>query len=226
MKLLNAIPLERNEDYIPLIWLLIALILTAVINVIYRRKMLTQLEGFLKFHSVQQIMREENSSSQRPITLMMLNSTLIVGVCIYSFLVHYGTISINDWKSLGLIFLSLFGAFIYFMFTPWLVKFLYNDEAGLNEYRYNYILIFQVLGLVLIPLAINMSYGSIFKTESAYAAILIMVIFHIMRIIRGIIIGFSKRIFVIYIILYLCTLEILPLIVLYGLFNGQISMIN
>jgi hypothetical protein len=80
--------------------------------------------------------------------------------------------------------------------------------------------IFQVLGVILFPLLV------IWYLNPNYAEIIFQLIyilfglFILYRFIRGFFIGLSKQISWYYLILYLCTAEIYPLILLYAVFIG------
>ncbi len=102
-----------------------------------------------------------------------------------------------------------------------LVKLISGAEYGLEEYQYNVFLINNALGVILLPIV---CLGAYFYQEQAKPVLLIGVIILaislLYRLGRGIFSAFENRIPLFYIILYLCSLEILPLLILFKAVKG------
>ena len=99
------------------------------------------------------------------------------------------------------------------------LEFILNDKRGLQEHRMNHLIFFQIGGLVLTPILIfthyiSDDYVNLMLIILASIVILLVLIREIQTIIRAI----QFRISVFYIILYLCTLEIIPLMVGFRVF--------
>lgn len=89
------------------------------------------------------------------------------------------------------------------------------------EYVYNTSLFNNVIGVILLPILFLNNFtnlqNSIFYQKFSLGLIFIVLLFRTMRYIK---LGLKKNISVLHIILYLCTLEILPLIVIIKFFIG------
>jgi len=100
-----------------------------------------------------------------------------------------------------------------------LVGFIFNSTQIFNEYIHNNYVINKNLGLFLFPLLIGQVYISEkLKVIFIIAGISLILISYIIRFYRGFQIIIKKDIFLFYLILYLCTLEILPLLLGYKFF--------
>lgn len=122
-----------------------------------------------------------------------------------------------------LLYLLILGSilFIYsikFLFSK-VLFFVFNELSLSSEYIFNVSLYNNLLGIILIPVLSIIYFTSIsFNTATVYLFIPIVAIVFLMRLLRLIVIGNSKGISYLYIFLYICTLEILPLVVMYRIF--------
>ena len=96
--------------------------------------------------------------------------------------------------------------------------YIFNASKESNEYIHNIFIYNKNLGMLLLPIVT----GASFMVQYAVPLLLntglfIALIFFIFRIARGIKILFRKHVSIIYMILYLCALEILPLLMIYKL---------
>ncbi len=97
-----------------------------------------------------------------------------------------------------------------FRATPETLEFLFN----MNMYN-------RVTGLFLLPVSLIVAFTPLSKPELViYAGLFIIFIFYILLILRGVKILMKKHFSIFYLILYLCTLEILPLLYIYKLVLG------
>ena len=118
----------------------------------------------------------------------------------------------------------LFGAYLLKFLGIRIMQFLFDTDRGLKEYLYTTWLTNVVLGLVLLPLVFTVVFSNWEGvTYLVWGGLGLAGLFYLYRIGRGIRIGIVNNVSVFYLFLYLCTLEILPLIVLTVLFTGQIG---
>lgn len=109
-----------------------------------------------------------------------------------------------------------------FLFVVYLVKILslkimgiiFDKSAAINEYVFVIFLINQIIGIGFIPVIIFIAYGpQSFTNVFFYIGLALFISAYIIRVGKGTITGFSGReISAFYLFLYLCTLEILPLL--------------
>ena len=117
---------------------------------------------------------------------------------------------------LALILVGL--ATVKFLFILFL-EFILNDRSGLKEHRMNHLIFFQIGGLILTPILIFThyipdDYINLMLIILTSIVLLLILIREFQTFIRAI----QFRISIFYIILYLCTLEIIPLMVGFRVF--------
>lgn len=104
------------------------------------------------------------------------------------------------------------------------IGFSLNLIAETNEYLKNVFLFNKIFGLVVFPLLVAHPFIDIkYRFIFVYAGIIIFILLFIFRIFRGIVISVKNKFSIFYIILYLCTLEILPVMIFYKLYNSYIG---
>lgn len=109
-----------------------------------------------------------------------------------------------------------------------LKKFAYYLQGNISrsvqetlEFLYNMNIYNRVLGLSLLPVSLIIAFTPLAEPGLVIVAgIFIIGIFYILLILRGVKILMRKHFSIFYLILYLCTLEILPLLVIYKLVLG------
>lgn len=98
---------------------------------------------------------------------------------------------------------------------------LFNSQALVKEYLYNLSLYNFLIGISLLPLLFLMVYSRGFLQDFFFWFSCFMVIVLIfMRLFRAAILAFRKGVLIFYQILYLCALEIAPLILLFRWLKG------
>lgn len=94
------------------------------------------------------------------------------------------------------------------------VQLVADGDFGLSEYEYNVFLINRVIGLFLFPLTLFLAYAPLTLAEpSIQASLIVYACMVIYRIFRGFLTAANSGVPVFYIFFYICTLEILPLMV-------------
>ncbi len=94
------------------------------------------------------------------------------------------------------------------------MAFIRQQKEGIQEHQLNHIIFFQVGALILTPFLFFTHYLSNTYTSTvalALAGVVVLLIF--IREIQSLVRAFQAKISIFYIILYLCTLELLPLVV-------------
>ena len=99
--------------------------------------------------------------------------------------------------------------------------FLFNSVDILREYLYNTFIFNKIMGMATLPLLLFMVYTRGLGQELIFwTTMTVVVMIIIMRLIRGVVFYFRKEVFVFYMFLYLCALEIVPLVLLYRWLEG------
>jgi hypothetical protein len=115
----------------------------------------------------------------------------------------------------------LTGIFFGRMMIVNLSGFLFNQVDLFREYLYNAFIFNKLMGMTLLPLLLFMVYtNGLLKEIVFWMAMSAVALIVSMRIIRGIVFSFKKDVSIFYTILYLCALEIVPLVLLYRWLEG------
>ena len=112
----------------------------------------------------------------------------------------------------------------YFMVKIFLYKILgsiFSQREATGELIFNMMLYLNVLGLILLPVATIHSMIPGFGLFSIFIVPGLIAIFYLMSIIRSIYFAFREGISIFYLILYLCALEILPILLVVKLAIGK-----
>lgn len=100
------------------------------------------------------------------------------------------------------------------LFAMQLISITANARNGIMEHTLNHLIFFQVAGVILTPLIIFTHYVSEDYANIVFLALSgLAVLFILVREFQSIIRAIQSKVSIFYIILYLCTLELLPLIV-------------
>ena len=178
---------------------------------------------FLSRYSVQ-ASREERSLSHPVSLLLSLNFILTASLFILQLLssrtfFHSGIeYTLLAFFRIAITLLSIY--FVKIVFLRILAHIFYQQEI-ISEYIFTIFLVTQFLGVVLIPVIIFIAYGSAAFTSAALVAGMILFAGALfLRVGKGLLSVFEGRTTsLFYIILYLCTLEILPLLIGVKLFE-------
>lgn len=102
-----------------------------------------------------------------------------------------------------------------------LAGFLFNQTKVFREYLYNTLIFNKLMGLVVLSILFFAVYteGVIQDVLFWFTLGLVALIF-LMRLVRGMIFSFKKDVLIFYMFLYLCALEIAPLVLLYRWLEG------
>lgn len=178
------------------------------------------LKALFNYSVAQEITREEKVFFHRANLLLTINHIICVSLFIFYLndIIHFST---NRTTVATFLFIPVFIIASYsfkYVFSKFLF-FIFNDVSLSNEYIFNVSLYNHLLGVFLIPI-LGLCYFSGLSTVIIliYFALPVISISLVMRLFRLVIIGKSKGVSYFYIFLYICTLEILPLVALYRFF--------
>ena len=221
LKLTNTNPKLRNnispDWFFPLI--LVVLIVLSWIRIFYSKFFSQMIQAFFNNNLANQIVRDENIFVQRASVYLSVVFNLIGALFLYLISIHY------NW-SLGGIG-SGFSRFLFFLIVvtvAYAFKFLllkvcgwlFEQEREMATYIFNIFLTNNILGMTLLPFICMFAYNKALAVSGLLIIpyVLIVIAFG-WRIFRGLQIGLSISSFSkLYLFLYLCTLEIAPLMVL------------
>ena len=220
----NPQPINRpHPDWLFYVLLFLVISFTWV-KVFYNKNFRQILGAIGSISATNQIVRDENILVQRASVILTVMFNIVSSVFLYQVSIIY------DWPSdyIGQEF-SRFMIFAVLISCVYSVKFLilkltgfiFKMDKPIATYIFNIFLINNILGVFLIPLLISIAFmPSVYSALILKLTVFIVLVSFIYRIFRGIIIGISQEVFSIsYLFLYLCTLEIAPLLILIKIFS-------
>ncbi|MCK4664650.1 MAG: DUF4271 domain-containing protein [Bacteroidales bacterium] len=164
---------------------------------------------------------EKNAVSQR--TSFILNIVYILGVSLFSFLAfNYFNFKLLDFSDF-----ETFMIFIVFFITIYVIKLIFLKILGFvllstkefSEYIHNVFIFNKFFGFFLIFLIIAIPFiNENVRYFLILSGIISFIIIYFFRVIRGLLICIKINLSIFYLILYLCTLEIFPMLILYKIF--------
>lgn len=171
-------------------------------------------KSIFSYYSANEVVREEK------VFFHQVNFSLfLVYLFTISLLLYFVATAINPSNNNPFLYPSIFGL----VTIAYLIKFLFNAILGylldcsqyIPFYTYNVLLYNYLLGILLIP-SLALIYFSDFSTTVILNMVILPLICIVLliRFVRFFAIGISNNFSYLYIILYICTLEILPLVVL------------
>jgi hypothetical protein len=167
-------------------------------------------------------MREELVFSHRASVLLFLNFILVSSLLIYAGMEYYevqGT-DYPGWQVFIAIALIILFLYLGKLVLGGLMRRLFNDPGVIREYLFEVFLVNKAAGVVLLPLAVGAVFLNVSRLQTLFAVTAILVACILaFRLIQGLRISFNYPLPRIYIILYLCTLEILPFVLFFEAIN-------
>lgn len=171
-------------------------------------------------------MREELVFSHRVSVFLFLNFALVSGLLLYTASKFYGwnIFGYTGFQSFIICFCAVAIAYLLKLFISFILRNLYGDPGLIREYLFEVILINKVLSILLIPFAIAIVFVNLSYLTVLFITVGIIVgFFLIFRVFQGILMSLSYSVSSVYIILYICTLEILPFLVVFKIFTIEIA---
>ena len=210
--------IRSNNDWI--FWTFIVVTLLFVwIQVFYRKYFVSLLNSIASYQASLKLFSEKNVLVKRVSMVLNFIYTISVSLIIFRIIQYLGTKPGNlDKLSLFLIILNLVILFsVIKTLLQKIIGFVFNASFQINEYLHNVYVYNKSLGIILLPIAFAAFYSSAGIAEILlFAAIIFYFLSVLFKIIRGFQIIIKNDVFIFYTILYLCSLEILPLIIGYN----------
>jgi len=209
-------PLARNSEPLPLMVLLLALTLMAIVNQYFRKRFDLFTKAFFIQRFAGQIAREENSLNQR--LSILLSSVFMLSASLFAYLINrkFNLVptQLNGFLQFGAILVGLLSFFVLKMMLNQLVGFIFQVEREVREYLFHYLLLNQFLGIWLLLLCALLAYAATLPARPlVWIGAGAFVLIFSYRLVRGLrVVSSNKAISGVYLFFYFCTLEILPLL--------------
>ena len=192
------------------------LALVLIVQIFYKKHFTTILNSLVNMQLSDKLMREKNVLVKRLFFILNLIYLLGLGLYFYHLAEKIGFTSLpfNSFSFFLLIFFGVSGIVFFRMIVNYLTALVFDARDVFREYLHNSYIINKNLGISLLPVM-----GSTFFVVPAIADFLfilgtILVILAILiRYLKATQIILRHNVFLFYSILYLCTLEILPVLI-------------
>lgn len=204
-------------------WLFPMLLLVAAVFTwlrVFYNKYFTQLfEAVINNNLTNQIVRDENILVQRASVYLSIVFYLVSALFLYEFSLFrgWGLGGIGTGFARFLFFAILISAvyalkFLILKIAGWL----FDTERETALYLFNVFLLNNLLGILLLPFIALLAFHGALPVERLFqGALLVIGIVYLYRLFRGFLVGLGTSGFSpLYLFLYLCTLEIAPLLVI------------
>ena len=195
---------------------LILLISVAWIRLIYTKFILNIFKSTVNYSTAQKLFTDPGIVQKR--VSMVLHFIYLISGGLYIYLL-FDSFGWYPFELSGIYLLLACSGFLagliilrYILLS--LTGYIFRRERIFSEYLFHHFLINKVLGVVLLPFIIAIAYTQGMVNEVIiYSSFIAVSITYILRISRAIIFIFRNVISLFYLILYLCAVEILPILV-------------
>lgn len=208
---------SSSPTYWPGIVLFFIFSIFVLIRISEPKKIIKVFTSVFSLQEAKQLFREEFKLTKRVSILLGLSFILVMAFLV-QFINEYFGLILNEYSEL-----KQFLFFIAVISLMYLIKFIVNytlafitsnEELG-KEYLFNVYVFSQTIGIILFPMVICLQFTKYPVEWFLYPALIICGGFYALRMFRGFVLSSSEQnIGILYIFLYLCALEILPLLVL------------
>jgi hypothetical protein len=210
---------KTNFDWIFLL-LTLCFIILAWVQVFFRKRFIQILQSFYSEKRVNFLIRDGNLFSEQ--IALALGFVYIVCFSLLLFFVSNYVFRISLGNSL-FFFLKILAGYALFILLKFLliqiIRSIFLTSEATSRYVLNSLIFNLNLGTLLLPFLVLISYTR--SLILIYSVIFIIVIVFIYKLFRGLFVGLSHSKFsIFYLFLYLCTVEILPVIIVVKLLMG------
>ncbi|MFW6246339.1 MAG: DUF4271 domain-containing protein [Tangfeifania sp.] len=205
-----------NTDWVTIV-LLLALVLFATVSRGWSKYLGNLFQSVVNYSTANRMFREQNYSFQHGAFRLDIYFYLVFSMFLFQ-VIRFFRIDV-PFHNFRLYLLVLAGVWIFFQVKKFLYKstgFIFQNSGETSEFLFNLDNHVRVTGLVLFPVVAIISFSPFNNVEiPVYFGILIVSTIYFLLLFRGFMILLKKQFSIIYLFLYFCTLEILPLVLVY-----------
>ena len=217
----------NSTGFISTDWMLsviiFSLILFSWIRVGYSRFYRNAIKASYNYFTARRILEEANVTRSR--VFYFMNLLFFVNISLFlSQYFNYNHISFFNLNGI-LLFFSIFVIIILLYLAKslflYLLDFIFLTKGGFSSYVFTVFLYNKMIGFILLPIVSFLPFVPAHVTLWLFVAgALIIIILYVIRIFKGIQLCFKNRLSIFYMILYLCALEILPVMILFKIISS------
>ncbi len=208
----------RNDNVITSV-LLLCFILVLIGLSKTRRLIYWQTKGFFNEHRRHTVEYTETTNELRFQFFLVLQTCLLFALLAFIFtqeLVDTTFFMMSNYMQLAIFFGIFVAYFIVRSLLYWLVNSVFFDKTSNTIWVKSLLFITSVEGIALFPLVVVLSYIEIPILYGAFYLCFVIIIVRILLFYKCFVTFFRQKVFCLQIILYFCTLEIIPLLFLWG----------
>jgi hypothetical protein len=199
--------------------IVICLLLSAFVRILHFNRLNQIFKAFLKPNFINQLMRDGNIINERITPPLILLQFLSFSLFIYqaiNLLIGIPALPFADYFVFILVFAVVSGFYGLKIFLVKTIGWVFQTKEQANMYVINSMVINEICGIVLLPFSLMMYYTVPgIALIMAWTAVFLFIISFIYILVRGFMIGMTVRNFSgLFLILYLCTVEFLPVLIL------------
>lgn len=207
---------DFNTDWITILFVIV-LVLFATVRITSTNYIRFLFQSLINYTTSFRLFREKNYPISHGATQLDIIFYFIFSLFIYqvenSFNLEFTTRNI-------LLYLIIFGSVIGYFYIKkvayYAIGLVFESIPDTNEYLFNIDIFNRTLGLSLFPVVALINYYPANNPMiTVYVGLFMVAVFYIFLLQRGIFILLKKQFSIFYLFLYLCTLEILPLLLIY-----------
>ncbi len=201
--------------------LLLAFILFVWLYSTNRKRLNQVIKAFYITRFSNQLGRDELSLGNRVSIFLSLLFVVTFSLFIYQLCIFYGYI-VAETNFLFCVKIAILIAAVYGLkiLVVRFFGFVFQNQKEAGDYSMMIFLFCNILGLFLLPIVVSIAFvKNVSPSIFIYSGLCVFVLLLLIRVLRGVMIGVSSnRVSKFYLFLYLCTLEILPFVIMAKLF--------
>jgi hypothetical protein len=203
--------------------IIICLIVLAWLKLFYHKFINHTVISFWNFQLSKKEFRNRNIFARRVAFILNLNFILIGGLFIYLVLNHLqiNPLQLKPFPYYLCLTIILASLLLIRHILLIMTGYIFNRQEYFKEYLHQIFLIYKNIGIYFIPLVIAIAYvHDNLRIYLIITGLVLLVMAYLFRFVRGIQIIIKKDVLIFYLILYLCTLEILPVVIYCKFFSS------
>ena len=208
---MNEMELTLREELFPH-WVVYALLLTiTVLSILKNQKEVVfanMKSAFFKPPSTQQEAKENLSFSSLTNWVMLTNYFLVSGIAVYMLLIYF------DRTDYWMVVLPG-AAYLFQLFSFYFICILSGEFNKIKDNIFLLNFIAHISGIVVIPVLVIWLLNPNFSEYMVFTMVAVVILFYLIRLVRGMLLAIRNKVLWYYIILYLCALEIWPIVLGY-----------
>jgi len=208
-----------NAEWVTVV-LLAVFVLLAMTNLSSPRKWRLLAQAMFRMRLGRQALREEVDLQDRTLIGLLLAAAGVIALFTWQATTHTSAIQVPAY----LVLLPVVAGVVFAQgLVLRMVSGLLQMDHGLDEFLYTGLLLFILLGVVLLPLTVIVAYHVEWRSGALVIGAVAVGLLLLYRWVRGAWIGVGEGVPLRYIFLYLCTAEILPVLLVLKAYRHPIT---